>query len=224
MYDNLNDFVQLLNARYSCRAFKKDEVPKETLKNIVSAAQKVPSWCNSQPWGLAICSPFRTSYLSERLIKVAQKGLQEPEIEFPKSYTGVYKERRSECGWKLYDAVGIKRGDRQGSLEQMMENFRFFGAPQVAIVTTPKELGAYGMLDCGSFISAFMLAARSLGIDSIAQASIAGVSSEVRKVIDIDLEQNIVCAISIGFADENHPANSFRTGRVNPEKVISWID
>jgi|TARA_B110000971_G_C19989820_1_gene491393 hypothetical protein len=36
--------------------------------------------------------------------------------------------------------VGIVKGDRVASQKQMMLNYVFFGAPQVAIVTVPKEL------------------------------------------------------------------------------------
>ena len=84
-----------------------------------------------------------------------------PDLEWPTKYEGAYAERRRTCGFQLYDAVGIEKGDRAASGKQMLENFRLFGAPHVAIVTTPAELGAYGALDCGGFVSAF--ATRVLG-------------------------------------------------------------
>ena len=86
-----------------------------------------------------------------------------PDVTFPERYIGAYKTRRSECGWQLYDAVGVKKGDRVASAQQMMENFRFFGAPHVTFVTSPVALGAYGILDCGAFVTGFMLAAQALG-------------------------------------------------------------
>jgi nitroreductase len=46
----------ILSARHSCRAFLPDTVPQDTVSNIVAAAQKVPSWCNAQPWQLTITS------------------------------------------------------------------------------------------------------------------------------------------------------------------------
>ena len=49
-----------------------------------------------------------------------------------------------------------------------------FGAPHVAIVTSDEALGVYGAVDCGAYVSNFMLAAHSLGVGSIAQAALAG--------------------------------------------------
>lgn len=72
----------------------------------------------------------------------------------------------------------MQKGDRAASACQMMENFRFFGAPpHMALITAPpKELGQYAYLDCGGFITGFCLAARSLGLGSIPQAAVAGFS------------------------------------------------
>ncbi|HEY4833806.1 MAG TPA: nitroreductase family protein, partial [Bradyrhizobium sp.] len=46
----------LLGERFSCRAFWPDPVPRSTIERILAAAQKTASWCNSQPWRLAIAS------------------------------------------------------------------------------------------------------------------------------------------------------------------------
>jgi len=45
-YDALNG---LLRARHSCRAFKSEPLPEDTIARIVSAAAQTPSWCNAQP-------------------------------------------------------------------------------------------------------------------------------------------------------------------------------
>ena len=212
----------LLDWRYSCRGFLEREVPQNTIEAIVRTAQKVPSWCNSQPWQLSICSPAKTKKLAKTLTEAAKEGMHAPDIAFPERYQGIYKERRSSCGWQLYNAVGVVRGDREGSFKQMMENYRFFGAPQVAIVSTPKELGAYGALDCGAFVTGFTLAAQGHGVATIPQAAIAGMCSLLRRELGISDERDILCAISFGYEDKEHPANQFRTTRAKVEDVISW--
>ena len=131
-------------------------------------------------------------------------------------------ERRRTCGYQLYDAVGIKKGDRTASLAQMMENYRLFGAPHVAIVTSPSELGTYGAMDTGGFVTAFCLAAQAYGIASIPQAAIAAQAPFVRTFFKISDDQNILCAISFGYSDLDHPANSFRTERASVGDVIEW--
>ena len=56
---------------------------------------------------------------------------------------------------------------------QALENFRLFGAPHVLIVTSERDLGVYGAVDCGLYGGSLLLAAQSLGIATIAQAALA---------------------------------------------------
>jgi hypothetical protein len=36
-----------------------------------------------------------------------------PDFPIQERYEGIYRERRRECGWQLYDAVGVAGGDRE---------------------------------------------------------------------------------------------------------------
>ena len=143
-------------------------------------------------------------------------------MDGPESYPGVYGARRREVGWQLYDAVGVQKGDRAASSRQMMRNFALFDAPHVAILTSPRALGSYGAMDCGGFILAFTLAARALGIDTIPQAAVANYSGFVRDYFDIEEDRMMLCAISFGYADTEHPANSFRSTRADLGDVLEW--
>ncbi len=212
----------LLRARHSCRAFLTDQVPVETTKRIVATAQRVPSWCNAQPWQVIVTRAAETDRLREGLLAEVAKAAAAPDIPFPARYTGVYKDRRSVCGWALYRAVGVEKGDRAGSAAQMIENFRFFGAPHVAIVTTEADLGPYGALDCGAFVTAFTLAAEALGVASIPQAAVAAYAPFLRRWFGIPDTRHVVCAISFGFEDTDHPANRFRTERADLVEVLDW--
>lgn len=221
----MHDFVSLdtlLSQRHSCRAFLHEPVERKLVEQIVTTAQKVPSWCNSQPWHLIILGVAETNRLRDHLFEAAAETKFAPDVCFPEHYAGIYKKRRSECGWQLYDAVGVAKGDRAASHEQMMQNFRFFGAPHLALVTSPVELGPYGVLDCGAFITGFMVAAQALGLGSIAQAALASYAPLLRAALDVPPDRNILCGISFGYADINHPANSFRTTRATVNEVIDW--
>ncbi len=213
---------RLLSARHSCRAFRPDPVPDATIERIIATAGKVPSWCNAQPWQLVVTRPAETDRLRSALHAHAQTAPQAPDIPFPTAYTGPYKARRSACGWALYDAVGVTRGDRAASARQMLENFRFFGAPHHALVTTEADLGAYGVLDCGAFVTAFTLAAEALGIATIPKAAVAGFSPFLRDWFDLPQARRIVCGISFGYEDRGHPANAFRTTRAPLAETLAW--
>jgi nitroreductase len=219
----LSDLTQLLTARHSCRAFLPEPVPKDQIKQILTSATRVPSWCNAQPWQVILTSGEETDRFRMALQKEAMTGAPAPDLPFPTSYTGVYQDRRRTCGWALYEAVGVERGDRAASARQMMENFSLFGAPHCAIITSPAELGAYGALDCGGFVTAFSLAAQALGVATIPQAAVATYSPFLRRFFEIPEDRVILCAISFGYADKDHPANSFRTDRADLSEIVEWV-
>lgn len=142
--ERLNTVEALLNERYSCRAYRSDPVPRAIIEKILKAAQRTASWCNSQPWHLVITSSTETERLRRAMVEAATSGEGASDFPWPREYLGVYQERRRESGFQLYNAVGIPRGDKEGYARQGLENFKFFGAPHVAIVTTTEPLGTYG--------------------------------------------------------------------------------
>ncbi|HEY5636943.1 MAG TPA: nitroreductase [Burkholderiales bacterium] len=215
----------LLEARYSCRGFLDKPVPRETIESILTAAQRTPSWCNSQPWQVILTSGAATEALRAGLLAdIAASPAPQPDFPTPREYLGVYLERRRACGFQLYEAVGVKRGDKEGGTRQAMENFRLFGAPHALVVTTPEPLGVYGVLDCGAWVNNFMLAAQDHGVATIAQAALAGRSPFLRRHFGIAEDRRVVCGISFGYEDPAHPANRFRTAREAISAVVDWRD
>jgi nitroreductase len=212
----------LLTSRHSCRAFNPQQVSQALIENVLRVAQKTPSWCNAQPWHATITRGDATERFRRALLGHIDQDKPSPDFPFPREYRGIYLERRRECGFQLYDSVGIARGDRAASGGQARENFRLFGAPHVAIVSTDEALGVYGAVDCGAFVSNFMLAAAAVGVASIAQASLASHSRFVHEHFGIPDDRMIVCGISFGYENPNHPANRFRTRRANLDEVVTW--
>ncbi|MGO1120939.1 nitroreductase [Rhodovibrionaceae bacterium A322] len=213
---------KILQDRWSCRGYLPEEIDQETIEQIVRSAQKVPSWCNAQPWQILICGPQETNTLRDKIYGLPAQRPHSSDIPFPTQYAGTFLARRRACGIQLYQSVGITRENKEGAAKQAAENFRFFGAPHIAIITTEKDLGPYSLVDCGAFVSAFALAAQAKGIGTIAQAAIARVSDVVRDHFQIPEHRQVVCAISFGRPDLDHPANSFRTARAPLEEVIEW--
>lgn len=214
----------LLAARYSCRAFKPQPVPREIIERVLSAAQKTASWCNSQPWQVTIFSGEAARKFGDDMYKAASdRAPPVTDFDFPREYKGVYLDRRRESGFQLYNALGIARGDKAGYGKQMLENFRFFGAPHVAIVTSDEALGTYGAIDCGGYVGNFMLAAQAAGLATIPQAALAGHADVVRRHLGVGEDRRVVCGISFGYADEAHLANSYRTTRATIPEAVTFI-
>ena len=215
----------LLRGRHSCRAFLPGQVERTVIEQLLALAQRTPSWCNTQPWHVVLTSGDATARLADALFQHAASGADEaPDIPFPPGYQGVYLDRRRVCGYQLYGALGIERGDRARAAAQARENFRFFGAPHFALVTTDAALGPYGAIDCGGYVSTFLLAAQALGLGAIPQAAVAGYSPWLRDYFALPAGRSVVCGISFGFPDTAHPANSFRTERAGLDDAVQWRD
>jgi nitroreductase len=216
-------FERLLATRYSCRAFRPDPVPDELVDRLFAAAQRTPSWCNTQPWQVNLLSGEAAVRFGKELGEHVLTHDQVADLGLP-HYEGVHAERRRESAYGLYSALGIDRADRDARTGQMLKNFSFFGAPHCAVVTTDRALGTYGAVDCGGYVNTLMLGAQSLGLGVIAQGAIAMHSDFVRSWLDLPGDRMVVCAVSFGYADEDDPVNTFRTNRAEPDTVVHRLD
>lgn len=218
----------LLAERYSCRAFRSDPVPRPVIERILAAAQRTASWCNSQPWQVIVASGaaaarFRDAIFAEASAESSAHA-SGSDFPFPREYRGVYLDRRRESGFQLYSALGIARGDKQGYRQQSLQNFKLFGAPHVAVISSDEALGVYGAVDCGGYVANFMMAAQALGVATIPQAALAGYSKFIRGHFGLGEDRRVVCGISFGYADPSHPANSYRTSRASIGEAATFID
>ena len=214
---------RLLSDRHSCRAFLPDPVAPELQRQILALAQRSASWCNAQPWKVHLTQGPATERFRALMLAPADEAEAGPDFEWPKAYQGAYRQRRFDCAMQLYDSAGIERGDREATARQARENFRLFGAPHVAMITSDAALGVYGAVDCGAFVANFLLAATSLGIATIPQAALASRPGRVREFFGLGDDRLVVCGISFGYADLQHPVNGFRTARASLDEVVSFV-
>lgn len=214
---------RLLSDRFSCRAYLPRKVPDEVITVIFDMARRTASWCNTQPWQMVVTRPGTTEPFADALTRQAQETeAVDSDFPFPAEYRGEFLSRRRSAGFALYEALGIDRGDTEGRRRQALENYRFFGAPHVAILTAPQELGPYGAIDCGGFIFSFILAAHALGVASIPQAALARQSGFIRNYFHMADDRNVICGIAFGYGDMSHPVNAFRTTRVEPQDIFRF--
>lgn len=215
----------LLAQRHSCRAFLPRPVPRATIESALATAQRAASWCNSQAWQVSVTSGEATERLRRALVEAEQAGARGgSDFAFPAAYTGVYQERRRECGFQLYSAVGVPRGDKAGYARQTLQNFRLFGAPHVAVLTSEADLGVYGAVDVGGYVQVLLLALQAHGVAAIAQAALANHSALVKRTLGIPAGRPMVCAVSFGYEDVAHPANSYRTSRAELGQAVAFVE
>lgn len=212
-----------LRERHSCRAFLPVPVPRAVIERILALAQRTASWCNCQPWQVAVTEGAATERLRQALLARAEQPGFTSDFPFPAEYRDAYLARRREAGFQLYGAVGVARGDREGYRRQELRNFQLFDAPHVAVISTDAALGEYGAIDCGGYVATFLLAAQANGVAAVPQASLAMYPEVLRETLDIDPARRVVCGISFGYEDTAHPANSYRTSRATLDEAVTWL-
>ncbi len=214
--------AHLASRRRSCRAFLDEPLPDATIERLFETARHTASWCNTQPWRIVVTRGAGTERFRAAMQAAARAQPPASDFPFPAGYRGVHLERRREAGLQLYDAVGVRRGDRDASAVQALRNFDFFGAPHVLVVTVPAELGPYALVDAGGWVANFLLAAEAHGVAAIAQAALARHAAAIRAHFDLPADQQVVCGISFGHADADDPANGYRTSRAPIDATLQW--
>ena len=142
---------------------------------------------------------------------------------YPKTMWEPYQSRRDHHGVQLYGALNIDRNDAAARLDQFKRNYEFFNAPVALFIAVDRRLGPGQWADLGGYIHALMYLARGHGLDTCAQESWARMHRIVGSFVNMPPEQMLFCAVSIGYGDRTHPANSFRSPRAEPEEFCRFF-
>jgi nitroreductase len=209
--------------RKSIRAFRPEPVDRATLTRMFSAAQRAPSWCNVQPWRVAITEPPKTRVLADAMVAAAKSGLPHSEVPFPLDYPPPYAQHRRDCGVALYQAMGVARDDKAGRYDAWLRNYMFFDAPHVAIIACDRRLGPYLYVDVGVWLGYVLTAAEVLGVSTCPMASVAAYPEPLREHLPIGEHDVVLFGLSLGYADDAAPANRCRTTRAPVDANVTFI-
>jgi nitroreductase len=209
--------------RRSKRAFSPEPIERATLDRLFEAVQHAPSWCNVQPWRVAVTMPPVTGELAGSLQAAARSGLPHPEVAFPLEYPSPYREHRIACGAALYRAMGVAREDKAGRYDAWLRNYALFDAPHLAVVSCDRRLGPYAYVDVGVWLGFVLTAAAALGIDTCPMASIAAYPEPLRARLPIAETDVILFGLVLGNGDDAAPANACRTTREPAAKNVDFV-
>jgi nitroreductase len=149
---------------------------------------------------------------------------QEEYRYYPHQWVSPYIDRRRKIGWDLYGLLGIEKGDKARMHEQHAQNYRFFGAPVGLFFTIERVMERGSWLDYGMFLQAIMTAARGRGLDTCPQAAFTPFHRVIAEHLGLSTEEQLVCGMSLGFADESALVNTLRTDREPVERFTRFLD
>lgn len=218
-------FAELVGARRSIRGYLPTDVSNEQVRQLLSLARQAPSGANLQPGHFLRIQGEQRARLSEELVRAWREGRQEAEDYgyFPDPMPMSLRKRQVASAQALYGALGVSRGNRIGRDEQFERNFRFFDAPVAIIVTLERDFGSGGYMDLGMTLYGLMLAAKAQGLDSCAIGAMASYPGLIRRSLDLDDDQAIVCGVALGHADPHAPVNQCRTARCEPDDYFRTL-
>ncbi len=216
------DLLRAIQERKSVRAFKRDPVPRETIREILRLATHSPSAINLQPWEFTVVTGEERERLSRRLIKA-------------------YREKQISCGpgnvKPLPKTVGKRGAKTLALMNPFFEQMRvdparfinegscnFYGAPSAIIISIDDSFSKRALVDIGSVLGYLILAAHDLGLATCPIGLISAYSDEIRDELGVPENKDVVIGIALGYPDAQSPINRFKSPRDDLEKSIRWID
>jgi nitroreductase len=205
------DVSEAVARRMSVRAFKPDPVPGAVVREILEAAKGAPSGGNLQPWRVYALAG---EPLAEFKALIADTPMEQPEYAvYPENLWDPFRTRRYQCGEDLYASISIPRDDRPARFRQLARNTEFFGAPVGLFFCLDRKLGYPQWADLGMFMQTVMLLAVERGLDTCAQEYWARYPKTVASFIGLPDDQQLFSGMALGYRDESHPINGWRTRR-----------
>lgn len=207
-----------ISSRRSIRAFLPKPVAREDIEAILQVAARAPSGTNTQPWKVYVLTGAAKERLSSEILDAHNDpALSGKHVEdyhyYPLEWVAPYIDRRRKVGWDLYALLGLTRDNKAGMQAQHARNYRFFDAPVGLMFTIDRVMERGSWLDFGMFLQSLMVAARGRGLDTCAQAAFTQYHKIIRGVLQAPEHEQLVCGMSLGYADAGKIENSLVTER-----------
>ena len=198
--------------RSSVRAFMKTPVSNDLIRDLLLKSSRAASGGNLQPWKIFI---INNDSMNEFLL--FQESWNQPEIPaydiYPPKLKEPYRTSRYELGEQMYELLGISRDDKEGRINQVMQNFKFFDAPCAFFCFVDRQMGPPQWSDLGMFLQTFMLLAKEAGLDTCAQEAWSIKQDSVSQFVKSDAEDMLFCGMCIGYKDNEAPVNNLASER-----------
>ncbi len=223
----------VITARHSVRAFLDTPVDTQTIKDILTVASRAPSGTNTQPWKVYVVTGDTRAQLIDNIFAAKQAIADDPSLAdkfqetfpyYPTEWISPFIDRRRENGWGLYGLLGIQKGDKEKMAAQQDRNFKLFDAPVGLFFTVNKVMGTGSKMDIAMMIQNVMIAAKARGLDTCPQAAFNHFHSVVLETIGAGDDEELVCTVALGYADESDIVNTFITPRVPVDEFAVFLD
>jgi nitroreductase len=218
------DLIEAVKNRRSVRHFLSDQVPEETIKDLISDALWAPSWGNTQQYEfIVVTGDALERYRQANKTALLSGQKPDPDVPMPEKWPEILKKRYVEVGRSVLTALAIPREDQVGRLNYYGDMASFFNAPVLLFVLVDKDVCLeYAMLDVGIFIQTFQLLAHSRGLGTISLAASVNYPQIIRSIVNVPQSRRIIIGTALGWPDKDAPVNTFDRKRDPLEMFVRW--
>jgi nitroreductase len=215
------DTYEALLHRRSIRKYLRKPVSPEMIKKIMTAALWAPSGSNSQPWRFYVAFGKKRDELLDALI--AASGPETPsDEEYDALVQRVEKERRNLPSENT-EETGIRRMSENGAKFIRFGSLRFYQAPVIILVATPKQFGGASHQSLGAAIQNILLAAHAEGLASCWLGMPLIYRDTIIDILKIPNDEVLVTSISLGYPDRDSPINMLVMPRMPFDQTVHLI-
>ncbi|WP_303975601.1 nitroreductase [Streptococcus merionis] len=198
------EFSQALNNRKSIRWFKDQSVKLEDIQTILTEAQLVPNWVNSQPWKVYVAIGQTLEQIkAQHLTLKTEKYSSSPTWSVMSRMDWQEKPRKNMVDW----SKGFHAHLNEEMWISQEVNDRLYNAQAIMYFALPKNATAWSHYDLGSFVTTAMLSAADKGIDSMAAYEYIMFTDQLIEILPIDEDYNLIMGVGLGYRDETHILN-----------------
>lgn len=206
-------------------------VPKELLRDVLSAARNVFSIGGAQPWSVTVIQGAARDRLSEAMLAYFDAGNNGAQTY--KKYSTQNTERMQKgkdmYGFELYEQRhGLQRDDAEGRRAKYRPNYQFWGAPVLLLLNAPKTSSAGTFIDVGSYMYAILVAMHAYGLGGKPLGSVAKFTELCREVLGPEAmpeDEHLVCGICIGWPSEGRDPREtpdWFPSRLSSDETTRW--
>lgn len=219
-------YDEVVLGRRSIRGFKREPVPKDVIRDVMTLAMRAPSSLNTQPWNFYVVTGapldrIRVGNTERNLAGVPDSR----EFRAQGAYEGAHRERQIEIAKQLFAVMGIDRHDAEKRKDWVLRGFRQFDAPVSIVVTYDRSIhgGDIGPFDCGAVTNALVNAAWSRGLGCVINSQGIMQSPVVREHAGISDDQVIMICVAMGYPDDEFPANAVVSRRKSVDEAVVFV-
>jgi nitroreductase len=216
------DLFEAIKERRSIRAFKPDQISRERVEEIISLAIKAPSAINLQPWELTVVMGEEKARLSRRLIK----SYREKQISCSPGNVKPLSDTFSRRGVESFQLMSPYLEEMGFQFDRFINegSCNFYGAPVAIILCLDNAFSKARLVDIGIVLGYLTLVAFGLGLGACPIGLINAYEDEIKDLLNIPENKDVVIGMALGHPDWESPINRFKCPRESVDNLVRWID